>query len=223
MANAVKKVNSIAIADIKNINGITDSNLKKLNGLEFTGVTDAHTFISSATASNSSVLSFTSGIDSTYDVYEFHFINIHPANDAVDLRFQVNADGGSGYNEAMATTFFRTKHHEDGSAQEIAYIAGYDRTPADASSQPFQPLGNGTSTDATHSTSGILTLYGPSSGTYVKHFQAQLVEAHESDIIMDTYVAGYVNTTTAIDEIQFKMSAGSIATGEIRMYGLAKS
>ena len=221
MANAVKKVNSIAIADIKNINGITDTNLKKLNGLEFTGVLpEAHTFIASATATDSSVLSFTSGIDSTYDVYEFHFINIHPGNDAVDLRFQVNAAGGSGYNEAMVTTFFRTKHHEDGSAQEIAYIAGYDRATADAS---FQPLGNGTSTDATHSTSGILTLYGPSSGTYVKHFQAQLVEAHESDIIMDTYVAGYVNTTTAIDEIQFKMSSGNIATGEIRMYGIAKS
>ena len=220
MANTVKKVNTVAIADIKNINTITDSDLKKINTLEFAGITDAHTFISSVTASNSSTLEFTSGINSTYDVYEFHFINIHPANDAVDLRFQVNADGGSGYNEAMATSFFRTKHHEDGSAQEIAYVAGYDRAPSDAT---FQPLGNGTSTDAKHSTSGILTLYAPSNTTHVKHFLAQLVEAHESDIIMDTYVAGYVNTTTAIDEIQFKMSAGNIATGEIRMYGLAKS
>ena len=37
MANEVKKVNTIAIADIKNINAITDADLKKLNTLEFTG------------------------------------------------------------------------------------------------------------------------------------------------------------------------------------------
>ena len=80
MANAVKKVNGIAIADIKNINGITDSNLKKLNTLEFTGVTDAHVLISTHTASSSSSIDITSGIDSTYDVYEFHFINIHPSD-----------------------------------------------------------------------------------------------------------------------------------------------
>jgi len=216
----ISKINNVAVADISKLDSITFADGQKVNNQSVSLITDAHTFISSVTASNSSTLEFTSGINSTYDVYEFHFINIHPANDAVDLRFQVNADGGSGYNEAMATSFFRTKHHEDGSAQEIAYIAGYDRAPSDAT---FQPLGNGTSTDATHSTSGILTLYAPSNTTHVKHFLAQLVEAHESDIIMDTYVAGYVNTTTAIDEIQFKMSAGSIATGEIRMYGLAKS
>ena len=37
MANEVKKVNTIAIADIKNINTITDADLKKINTLEFTG------------------------------------------------------------------------------------------------------------------------------------------------------------------------------------------
>ena len=38
MANAVEKVNTIAIASIEAINGITDGNLQALNGLEFTGV-----------------------------------------------------------------------------------------------------------------------------------------------------------------------------------------
>ena len=39
MANTVKKVNTVAIADIKNINTITDTNLKKLNTLEFSSGT----------------------------------------------------------------------------------------------------------------------------------------------------------------------------------------
>ena len=46
MANNVKKVNGIAIASIAKINGQTDSDLAKINGEEFTGVTDAHTLIS---------------------------------------------------------------------------------------------------------------------------------------------------------------------------------
>ena len=36
MANNVKKVNTIAIADIGKINGQNDSDLAKLNGEEFT-------------------------------------------------------------------------------------------------------------------------------------------------------------------------------------------
>ena len=79
MANNVLKVNGIAIASIAKINGQTDSDLAKINGEEFTGVTDAHTLSATATSDGSDAsLGFLSGIDSTYDVYEFHFINIVP-------------------------------------------------------------------------------------------------------------------------------------------------
>ena len=33
-------------------------------------------------------------------------------------------------------------------------------------------------------------------------------------------VAGYFNTTSAIDAIQFKMDAGTIDSGTIEMYGI---
>jgi hypothetical protein len=39
MANAVEKVNTIAIGDIEKINTRTDDNIQALNTLEFTGVT----------------------------------------------------------------------------------------------------------------------------------------------------------------------------------------
>jgi hypothetical protein len=37
----------------------------------------------------------------------------------------------------------------------------------------------------------------------------------------DTYVAGYFNTTSAIDAIQFSMSSGSIESGVIKLYGVS--
>ena len=39
--------------------------------------------------------------------------------------------------------------------------------------------------------------------------------------ISNNYVAGYFNTTSAIDEIQFKFDSGNIDTGTIKMYGVS--
>ena len=40
---------------------------------------------------------------------------------------------------------------------------------------------------------------------------------------MDNYAAGYGNTTSAVNAIDFKMSSGNIDSGVIKMYGLSKS
>ncbi len=65
----------------------------------------AKTLIKTLTASSSSSLDFVDGtsdvvMDSTYPVYEFHFVNIHPATDNVDFSFQVNATDGADYNDS---------------------------------------------------------------------------------------------------------------------------
>jgi hypothetical protein len=63
--------------------------------------------ISEQTASGSASISFTSGIDSTYPIYKFDFINIHPATDGVRLQFNLSTDGGSNYNVTKTSTSFR--------------------------------------------------------------------------------------------------------------------
>ena len=73
------------------------------------GFPGAMTLISSQTASGSASLSFTSGLDSTYDVYKFTFIDINPATDETQFSFQM----GSGYNTTMTTTAFRAYHNEN--------------------------------------------------------------------------------------------------------------
>ncbi len=39
----------------------------------------------------------------------------------------------------------------------------------------------------------------------------------------DNYVAGYINTTSAIDEIQFKFESGNIDAGTIKLYGIKEA
>ena len=66
MANEVKKVNNIAITDIKNINGQTDADIKKINTKEFTGLS-AGTWSASGDSLNTARSNFFSAQGSTRD------------------------------------------------------------------------------------------------------------------------------------------------------------
>jgi hypothetical protein len=172
------------------------------------------TLISEQTASGSASISFTSGIDSTYPIYKFEFINIHPATDNVN--FQVNfRDGGSLYDAVKTTTIFRTYHAESDAEAGLDYENREDL----AQSTSSQVLGRNIGSDADQSTSGSLTLFNPSSTTYVKHFIANSDMSNYNNYQLIHYVAGYCNTTTAIDGVQFSMSSGNF-DGTIKLYGI---
>jgi hypothetical protein len=186
----------------------------------------ALTLIKSQTASSSATISFVDGtsdvvLDSTYPIYIFKFINIHPSGDGVRLQFQGNVAGGSGYNETMTTTSFRAFHNEAGNDQNLEYIAGTDQ----AQGTGFQDISDygGGSGGADETASGELWLFGLSSTTYVKHFMARASTYLNSDYQSQKYHAGYFNTTSAIDEIQFKMDSGNIDSGTIKLYGIKDS
>ena len=172
--------------------------------------------ISSVTASASATVEFTTGIDSTYNEYQFHFVNMHPASDAQAFQFQVNAVGQTGFNETMTTTYFRAGHDEADSVTELSYIASYDQAQATG----YQNIGGYIGADADQSVSGVLTLYAPSSTTYIKHFVARASLSFATDMAKDNYAAGYINTTAAIDEISFNFASGNIDAGSIHMYGV---
>ena len=76
------------------------------------------------------------------------------------------------------------------------------------------------SVDDDNSFSGILHLFEPSSTTFVKHFISD-GNHYASNYSTRSFVAGYGNTTSAINAITFKMSTGNIATGTIKMYGVS--
>ena len=169
------------------------------------------------TASSSATLSFTSGIDSTYDEYVFKFYDIHPATDSTDFSFQGNAAGGSGYNETITSTFFRAYHGDDDGGATLAYYATLDQ----AQGTGFQALCENVGNDNDSQLSGTLHLFSPSNTTFVKHFISRTVIHAESDYAVENNIAGYFNTTSAIDEIQFKMDSGNIDAGTISLYGIS--
>tara|TARA_R110000803_G_scaffold127069_1_gene194603 strand:+ start:558 stop:1094 length:537 start_codon:yes stop_codon:yes gene_type:complete len=177
----------------------------------------ALTLISTSTASASATLDITTGIDSTYDSYEFHYVNMHPASNSAQLLFQGNAVGASGFNETITSTAFQAYHDEANSYTSFAY----DTTRDQAQGTAYQHLSNAVGFENDESVSGVLTLYAPSSTTYVKHFISRSNTYFSSDYSIDVHVAGYINVTAAIDEISFKFSAGNIDDGTIKMFGVS--
>jgi len=180
------------------------------------GIDYAEKKLATLTASSSGTLDFTSNIDSTYNIYKFRFVNIHGSATA-QLTFQANAAGGSGFNETMTTTYFVSRHDENGSNGQVAYDTGNDQ----AQGTSFQLLADNFGADDDASLCGELFLFDPSSTTFVKHFTAT-TQYYQSAVprTNNTFIAGYFNTTSAIDEVQFKMSSGNIDSGTIEMYGI---
>ena len=170
---------------------------------------------SSDTTDLSSV-TFSSGIDSTYGEYIFKFYNINPATDSAEFQFQVNATDGADYNDsAITSSYFISYQNEAGSSTSISYLAANDQAQGTAFQDIAYDLGNG----ADESCAGELHLFNPSSTTYVKHFYSRIHEYYENNMALTNFVAGYINDTTAIDDIQFKMASGNF-DGLIKMWGV---
>ena len=168
------------------------------------------------TASGDADVSFTSGINSTYKEYVFRFINLHSSANDSSISWQVNASGESGYNETITSTAFRAVLYEADSNPALTYLTSQDQAQGTA----VQSLGWSIGSDNDQCISGELTLYDPSSTTFVKHWAARTSIITHSDAINDGHTAGYINTTGAITEIQFTPSSGTIDDGTIKMYGI---
>ena len=173
--------------------------------------------ISTQTASSSATISFTSGIDSTYKEYIFKFYDIHPATDNVDFQVNFSSDSGSNYNVTKTTTFFAAYQNESGSATSLTYADANDL----AQSTGFQMLNDGVGNGNDESCVGTLHLFDPSNTTFVKHFMAISHRHYYLDYAIVDYMAGYCNTTSAIDAVQFKFESGNIDSGTIKLYGVS--
>ena len=180
------------------------------------------TFIKKLTSDGSDdTLSFVDGtsdvvLDDTYKEYLFIWNNIHPETDDVDFKFQGNAAGGADYNETITSTWFEAYHDEGDTGTSFAYNTSRDQAEGTA----FQFLHNKLGNDNDQCAAGTLHLFNPSSTTFVTHFLAACTRISENDFTAEQYIAGYFITTSAIDEIQFKMSSGEIQGGTISLYGI---
>ena len=157
---------------------------------------------------------FTTKIDSTYDEYLFILNNIHGETADTHLAWQCNAVGGSGFNETITSTAFISKHSEAGSGS-LAYVTYGDLAQATGNIRLTH-----SNNENDQAQSGWLRIYNPASTTFVKHFISRVGGVEETPQIYDWYAAGYINTTAAIDEVQFYFSSGEIQGGTIGMFGV---
>ena len=192
------------------------------DGLEATFSGGAMTFIKKLTASSSSTLSFVDGssdvvLDNTYKEYIFLFNNIHPATDNADFNFQTSTDSGSSYGVTVTNTYFSAYHNEGGNYTSLGYRTGADLVQ----STNFIELGDEIGNENDQCFGATLHLFNPSSTTFVKHYIYRGSHTQgNGDYMVDIHAAGFFNTTSAIDAIQFKFASGNIDAGTITLYGI---
>jgi hypothetical protein len=176
--------------------------------------------LSTATASASASLSFNSTyINSTYPIYKFEFINIHPSVNEANLMVNFSTDNGSNYNVTKTTTRFYAYNGETSGATLLGYLTGVDLAQSTADQEFIRGIGS----DNDQAGVGTLQLFNPSSTVFVKHFIGRSSTAQASDYAEDDYLAGYCNTTSAVNAIRFQMSSGNIDAGTIKLYGIKDS
>ena len=185
--------------------------------------------IKTLTASSSGTLSFVHGassvvLDNTYKEYMFIFSSMHPATDSA--HFQVGfRDGGTDYDATKTTTVFYAYHFEGDQGTAFEYNTSEDL----AQSTAFQDLtvASQIGTDNDECASGEMTLFNPSSTTFVKHFMSRINYVDDtsdpSPISVVCHVAGYCNVTAAIDAVQFKLDTNDMQFGTIKLYGILDS
>ncbi len=199
------------------INVANNNSLASITALPSAVSGGAMTLLETKTASSSDTLDFTSNIDDTYDEYVFKFYDIHPETDNKILQFQVDTGTNTNYNQTLTTTSFRAYQDEAGSETSLGYVGSQDQ----AQGTSFEFLAGGIGADNDQCGVGTLHLFNPSSTTFVKHFFAVTHISEASDYTENRFQAGYINTTTAITRVQFKMSSGNIDSGVIKLYGIS--
>jgi hypothetical protein len=184
----------------------------------------AQILIKTLTASNSANLSFVHGtssvvLDSTYPVYLFKFINMHPVSDNQKLQMNMSIDSGSNYNIEKTTTCLQNYHYENDAEAIFAYDTGDDAAAA-TGNIPITAAGIGSDND--ESLSGEMYLFNPSSTTFVKHFMVT-VNDHINALSLQTFITGYGDTTSAVNAVKFLAASGNLDSGTIKLYGIKDS
>ena len=203
-------VNNLTTNGVLTADAINNASLNSITSIAGTG---DFKLISEATASSSAYIDFTLG---SLKEYQFYFVDIHGSITEKDFSFQFSTDNGSNYGVTITSTMFRALHDEADTDASLGYTVAYDL----AQSTSFQVFSGDIKADADSSMSGFLTVFNPSSSTYVKHFLGNNNAVWYADYSIQTFVAGYANTTSPLTNIRFKFDSGNIDAGTIKMFAL---
>ena len=211
---SIIKLNNRAVKDITTFGSVSSGSVQ---------------FIKKITASSDATISFVHGsssvvFDSTYKEYLFTFKNLHPAANACDFLFQFSTDSGSSYGVAMTTTCFQAYHQEDDNPANLNFRTGTLNSLGNDTNFQSISTADGIGDDNDQCLDGFLRVFNPADTTFTKHFIANATHYTNDNASMNTFVAGYINTTSAVNAIQFKMNNGSADQdtdkGDFCLYGI---
>ena len=190
------------------------------------GIGSSMTLIKKITASSSATVSFVNGasnvvFDSTYKEYLFTFKEIHPSADGAEFQFQGSTNTGSSYGVTMTSSSAIAYHDNDDSYAALSYDDSRDLAQSTGFKIILREIGSAND----ESGAGFLRIFNPSSTTFVKQFLSDGNYCRHSiggnEGTERRFTAGHINTTSAIDAIQFKMTTGNIDSGDICLYGIS--
>ena len=172
----------------------------------------ARVLISSASASSSASITFTSGIDSTYDHYILHFTDVFPGTTNTYLWFRTSTDGGSTYDNGASDYIYGIRH----------FISNGSPTDSESTGDTKITISPQNSTSGGDNVyAGDIHLFNPSGTTNDTNI---LLEMGGSRGSSQGYVGtGRRNAAADVDAVQFIMSSGNIASGDFYLYGIKKS
>lgn len=188
-------------------------------GLSMTGTTLAVTggglsLLEQHAASTSASLDFTTAITSTYDTYVIEFVNVIPSSNAVSFWMRMSTDGGSTYDSGA--------NYSDASFAWNRASSGVSGTEGGGTKivLTFTNIDNTTSKGGI---SGFIRLYNPLGVASHKHILGEISWVNSTGAVRDgQMIRGSYESTTAVNAFQFLASSGNLASGTIRVYGIAK-
>ena len=167
------------------------------------------------TASASASLPFTAGITSTYDEYDIEILNLVPVVNGDNLLIQVSTNGGSTYDSG-------SNYFWDGGSWRAA--SGFSNGGGTDTSIDLSAA-NGLGVSSTAASSGAnfsLRMVNPLGGTASTQFFGKgFIPFSGSSVRVMIEVGGQYTPTTAVNAFRVTFSTGNIASGTVRLYGLA--
>lgn len=176
------------------------------------GSSGALALLEQHTASNSATLDFTTGISATYDTYIFELVDVQAATSTANLLMRVGTGGTPTYQSGASD--YNWASQVSNSAAVSAALGSGGTTAIELAAS----CGSG----ATDAVVGTVKLFNPASTTFHKRFTYHIFYANSAGTFSQRPGGGSYVSTTAVTAIRFLMSAGNIAAGTIRMYGVAK-
>lgn len=177
--------------------------------------------LSSASASSSATIDFTTGITTTYDEYLIDFQNVVPATSPSQFYMRASSDSGSTF---LSTPVYVTGGRAVDNLDSLQSMAASGDSKFPLSMTAGDGVKNAGAINGAAGISGHVRLYRPASNRYAEMSYSTTHKGGNANV-NPTWGNGQVDMGigNVLNAVRFMFSAGNITSGEFKFYGIVKS